>query len=98
MLHAEIYQGYDANERIVMDILTPNREDIILEIGVGTGVCAKRIAPMVSQYVGIDIASSTIEALEQHLKKHNIKFYCFDMCNDVLSSDGFVKSQISITE
>lgn len=68
MLHAEIYHGYDANERIVMDILTPSREDVVLEIGVGTGACAKRIAPLIKRYVGIDIASRTIEALKNTLR------------------------------
>jgi len=87
MLHAEIYHGYDANYRVVMDILTPNPKDEILEIDVGTGACAKRIAPTVRQHVGIDIASRTIEALKQYIKGRNICFYCFDMCSQVIRSE-----------
>ncbi len=74
MLHAEIYHGYDANDQIIMDILTPNPKDVILEIGVGTGACAKRIAPMIKLYVGIDIAFHTIEALKQRINERNICF------------------------
>lgn len=87
MLHVEIYQGYDANERIIIDILSPNREDEILEIGVGTGVCAKRIASLVKRYVGIDIAPRTIKALREYIKNHNIEFHCFDMCDEIIPSE-----------
>lgn len=87
MLYAEIYEGFCTNDRIIMDILSPNPEDEILEIGVGTGAYAKRIAPLVKRYVGIDIAPRTIKALREHLKNHNIEFRCFDMCDEIILSE-----------
>jgi len=84
MLRSEIYHGYDANDRVVVDILIPNPNDSILEIGLGTGACAKRIAPIIKLYFGIDIACHTIEALKQHINEPNVLFYCFDMCSQVV--------------
>ncbi|MDI6688142.1 MAG: class I SAM-dependent methyltransferase [Desulfobacterales bacterium] len=56
-------------------------------MGVGTGACAKRIVPMINQYVGIDIASYTIEALKEHFKEHNMEFYCFSMCDNTVPTE-----------
>lgn len=86
-MHTEIYHGYDANNQVVTDILALNKKDVILEIGVGTGTCAKRIAPMVRLCVGIDKASHTVGALKKHVTEHNVRFYCFDMCDDMVPSE-----------
>ncbi len=51
----------------------------VLEIGVGTGRLAIRIAPLCSEFTGIDISPKTIERAKENLSKYsNVKLICRD--------------------
>ena len=66
----------------------------ILEIGVGTGRLAMKVAPNCGRFVGIDISSKTIERARENLSScKNIELLCddfmsfaFDGCFDVIYS------------
>ncbi|MBQ9860396.1 MAG: class I SAM-dependent methyltransferase [Clostridia bacterium] len=62
-----------------LDMLRLNRNDTVLEIGVGTGRLALRIAPYCSQYTGIDLSCKTIERGRENLSAlKNAKLICGD--------------------
>lgn len=51
----------------------------VLEIGIGTGRIAVKVAPYCMSLVGIDISPKTIERAKENLKEHkNISFICDD--------------------
>ena len=66
----------------------------VLEIGVGTGRLAMKVAPSCGRFVGIDISSKTIERARENLSScKNIELLCddfmsfaFDGCFDVIYS------------
>lgn len=44
----------------------------VIEIGVGSGIIAAKIAPYVKEYIGIDISSETIKKTEERMKLQKI--------------------------
>lgn len=57
--------------------LAPNKK--VLEIGIGTGRLADKVAPYCSKLTGIDISPKTVERAKVNLNKHgNITFICDD--------------------
>ena len=57
--------------------LTANKS--VLEIGVGTGRIAVKVAPHCKRLVGVDISPKTIERAKENLKDYsNISFVCAD--------------------
>lgn len=51
----------------------------VLEIGVGTGRLAKRVAPSCKMFTGVDISPKTIERAKKNLEKlENVKLHCAD--------------------
>ena len=57
--------------------LTENKK--VLEIGIGTGRIAVKVAPFCMTLTGIDISPKTIERAKENLKKYsNISFVCDD--------------------
>ena len=51
----------------------------VLEIGVGTGRIAIKVAPLCQRFVGIDISSKTILRASENLSPHdNVKLVCDD--------------------
>lgn len=56
-----------------------NKEKSVLEIGVGTGRLAIRVAPLCGQFYGIDISPKTIERAKENLiNQTNVTLYCED--------------------
>ncbi len=54
----------------------------VLEIGIGTGRIAAKVAPHCAHLTGIDISPKTIERAKENLKEHtNISFICGDFCS-----------------
>ena len=54
----------------------------VLEIGIGTGRIAAKVAPFCMTLTGIDISPKTIKRAEENLKEHtNIVFVCDDFNN-----------------
>lgn len=56
----------------------------VLEIGVGTGRLAKRIAPLCKMFTGVDISSKTIERAKENLAElDNVELHCADFIEHV---------------
>jgi ubiquinone/menaquinone biosynthesis C-methylase UbiE len=71
-----------------------NKNKTVLEIGVGTGRLAMKVAPLCQLFLGIDISPKTITRAAENLSScHNIKLICDDFmsfefadCFDVIYS------------
>ncbi len=56
-----------------------NKSKSVLEIGVGTGRLAIKVAPLCKSLSGIDISSKTIQRATENLSSHdNVKLICDD--------------------
>lgn len=63
-----------------------NKEKKVLEIGVGTGRLGVRVAPLCSQFVGIDISPKTITRAKENLDVFgNITLICDDFLKHTFS-------------
>ena len=77
-----------------LDALTLDDTKSILEIGVGTGRLAHKIAPQCKEFYGIDISSKTIKRAKENLQEFDnvtlllgdIEKYSFDRTFDVVYS------------
>ena len=68
---------WDGNAFVEKLHLTPAKK--VLEIGIGTGRIAEKVAPLCHHLTGIDISPKTIERAAQNLKKMtNITLVCAD--------------------
>lgn len=68
---------WDGQEFI--DKMLISKEKTALEIGVGTGRLAVRIAPLCKAFYGIDVSPKTIKVATKNLKKHkNVDLICDD--------------------
>ena len=69
----------------------------VLEIGVGTGRIASKVAPQCKRLCGIDISPKTIERAAENLKEHqNIELICGDF-SEYIFSDTFDVIYSSLT-
>ena len=83
---------WDGQEFIDKMLIT--KDKTVLEIGVGTGRLAVRIAPLCKAFYGIDISPKTIKVATKNLTKHkNVDLICddfmtykFDLKFDVIYS------------
>ena len=64
--------------QVFIDLLELNLSKSVLEIGVGTGRLAVKVAPKVKSFCGIDISPKTVERAKQHLSQTNAKLVCGD--------------------
>lgn len=56
-----------------------NSSKSVLEIGVGTGRLAVRVAPLCGEFYGVDISSKTIERAKENLAEfENVRLTCAD--------------------
>lgn len=62
-----------------VDKMELNKDKSVLEIGVGTGRLAVRIAPFCGEFYGVDISSKTIERATENLAEfENVRLSCAD--------------------
>jgi len=62
-----------------IECLRLSKDKSVLEIGIGTGRIAARVAPLCRRLTGIDISPKTIERAKENLKDFsNISFICDD--------------------
>ncbi len=62
-----------------IDFMMLNNKKSVLEIGVGTGRLAIRVAPLCKYFLGIDISSKTVEKAKQNLNEFsNTEIVCID--------------------
>ena len=64
---------------LFLEALEHSKNKNVLEIGIGTGRIAVKVAPHCMHLTGIDISPKTIERAKENLKEHiNISFICDD--------------------
>lgn len=62
-----------------IDKMNLDKDKSVLEIGVGTGRLAVRIAPLCGQFYGIDISTKTIDRAKENLSEQTkVKLLCED--------------------
>ena len=62
-----------------IDKMQLSKSRTVLEIGVGTGRLAVRIAPLCKELYGIDVSPATIKGAEKNLEEYqNVKLICDD--------------------
>ena len=65
--------------KVFIDSMLLDNTKRVLEIGVGTGRLAKRVAPNCLSFVGIDISPKTIERAKENLNSlNNVTLICAD--------------------
>ncbi len=65
--------------QVFIDKLQLSPVKIVLEIGVGTGRLAVKIAPLCRRFTGIDISPKTIERVKENLAEYdNVSLICDD--------------------
>ena len=65
--------------QVFIDKMKLDKDKSVLEIGVGTGRLAVRVAPLCGQFYGIDISTKTIDRAKENLSEHtNVKLLCGD--------------------
>lgn len=70
----------------------------VLEIGVGTGRLALRVAPLCRTFCGIDLSPKTIERAGEHLATHkNVHLLCDDFLTHDFDGDRFDVIYSSLT-
>lgn len=62
-----------------IDKMSLDKDKSVLEIGIGTGRLAVRVAPLCGQFYGIDISTKTIDRAKENLSEQtNVKLLCGD--------------------
>lgn len=65
--------------QLFIDVMELSGEKKVIEIGIGTGRIASKVAPHCLELYGIDISSKTIERATENLTEYsNIQFICAD--------------------
>lgn len=65
--------------QVFIDKMELNKNKSVLEIGVGTGRLAVRVAPLCGEFYGVDISPKTIERAKDNLAKlENVSLTCAD--------------------
>jgi SAM-dependent methyltransferase len=81
-----------------IELLSPDREDTVLDVATGPGTLAVRLAPRVHRVVAIDFAEAMIERLRVHMMKnhlHNLEVRLMDG-QELLFSTGSFDSAVSM--
>ncbi|MBR6719746.1 MAG: class I SAM-dependent methyltransferase [Clostridia bacterium] len=91
----EYMSRWDGERFIEALELTGNKR--VLEVGIGTGRLAGKVAPLCLSLAGIDISPKTIKRAKENLKEHkNISFICDDF-NDYQFTGTFDVVYSSLT-
>ena len=78
-VYMDKWDGQDFIDKMKLD-----KTKSVLEIGVGTGRLAVRVAPVCKHFTGVDISSETAKRAEENLKEFdNVKI----ICDDFLSAE-----------
>jgi len=75
MVKKKIGQNFLINQEVVereINYACPNRDDVILEIGPGTGIITKKLAEKAKQVIAIEIDTRLVEKLKENLP-NNVK-------------------------
>lgn len=82
----EYMSQWDGDQFLEAMELATNKN--VLEVGIGTGRIAAKVAPHCAHLTGIDISPKTIERAKENLKVHtNISFICGAFCSHEFTED-----------
>jgi len=102
----DVAVGYDeeafgrlpALTEAAIELLSPDKEDTVLDVATGPGTLAVRLAPRVHRVVAIDFAEAMIERLRLHVMQkhlHNLEVRLMDG-QELLFGTGTFDSAISL--
>lgn len=75
--------------QLFIDKMQLDNNKTVLEIGVGTGRIAIRVAPLCKEFTGVDISPKTISRAKEHLSKNNnVNLICGDF-NELEFNNSF---------
>ncbi len=84
-------------EALIGELALSGRESV-LEIGVGTGRLALRVAPLCRAFCGIDLSPKTVERAGEHLASHeNVRFLCGNLLTHDFDGERFDVIYSSLT-
>lgn len=81
-----------------IELLSPDKEDTVLDVATGPGTFAVRLAPRVHRVVAIDFAEAMLERLRLHVMQkhlHNLEVRVMDG-QELLFSSGSFDSAVSL--
>ena len=80
-----------------IDKMELDKNKSVLEIGVGTGRLAVRVAPLCGYFCGIDISNKTIGRAKENLSgQNNVELYCGDFLTfDILQKFDIIYSSLT---
>ena len=80
-----------------IDKMELDKDKSVLEIGVGTGRLAVRVAPLCGKFYGVDISPKTIERAKENLSQQNdVKLLCGDFLTlDISHSFDVIYSSLT---
>jgi len=95
LFRAPLANLYDyPNYQNVLNSITLNKNDRILDLGCGTGIMEYLLYDDVAEIVGIDISQPVINYLNQNFKKGHAHFLCINILSETANGDittGFDK-------
>lgn len=84
------YKGLRTRDYLILQHIKVDRNDSILEIGIGTGTMIEKLSKNVNKYVGIDISESLINYLKKfYSKKNNVVLQVLDVCSNSILDTKF---------
>ncbi len=83
--------------QVFIDKMELDKDKSVLEIGVGTGRLAVRVAPLCGEFYGVDISPKTIVRAKENLsEQNNVKLFCGDFLTlDISHSFDVVYSSLT---
>jgi len=70
------YPLYKQTGKKLVELAKLNKEDVIIELGCGTGITTKMIAEKVKKVIAIDWSKKAIEIAKKYVNKENVNFVC----------------------
>ena len=64
--------------QVFVDKMQLDTDKTVLEVGVGTGRIALKVAPLCKSFTGIDISPKTVARAKEHLSENNVSLICGD--------------------
>jgi len=85
--HYYIHPFGISRKKKLLKLLSPNKNDIICDLGCGDGNLSKDLIKQVKEVYGTDISPTRVE----RARKNGIKAFCYDVCSTHFKSNYFDK-------
>jgi ubiquinone/menaquinone biosynthesis C-methylase UbiE len=82
-----------------IDAMELDRTKAVLEIGVGTGRLAAKVAPLCADFLGVDFSPKTVERAKVNLREYgNVRLECADFLTVDLARCGMPQLSILVAQ